>query len=69
MMKLAKLYIFGVISYAKCGMSFLIIKLHEETSYRVSPNVATNFFEPTSQQHVTSNLSGRVSRALNKMSL
>ena len=30
-------------------MSFLIIQLHEEKSYRVSPNVASNFFEPTSQ--------------------
>ena len=28
-------------------MSFLIIKLHEE-KYRVSPHVASNFFEPTS---------------------
>ena len=27
-------------------MSFLIIKLQEGKSYRVSPNVASNFFEP-----------------------
>ena len=27
----------------------LIIKLHEEKSYRASPNVESNFFEPTSQ--------------------
>ena len=47
MMKLAQLY--SVILYGKCGMSFLKIKLHEEKSYRVSPNVTSNFFEPTSQ--------------------
>ena len=52
--------IYGVISYGKCGMSFLMIKLHEEKLYRVSPNVAANFFERTLQ---TSNLSDRVSRA------
>ena len=28
-------------------MSFLIIKLHEEKLHRVSPNVVSNFFEPT----------------------
>ena len=27
-------------------MSFLIIKLHKENSYCVSPHVASNFFEP-----------------------
>ena len=32
-------------------MSFLMIKLQEEKSYRVSPHVASNFFEPTS--HLT----------------
>ena len=31
---------YGVISYGKCGMSFSIIKLHEEKSYCVSPHVA-----------------------------
>ena len=41
--------IYGVISYDKCSMSFLIIKIHEEKSYRVSPNVASNLIEPTSQ--------------------
>ena len=46
MVKLAK-FIYGVISYGKCGMSFLIIKLQEEKLYRVSPHVASNFFEPT----------------------
>ena len=46
MMKLAKL-LYGVISYGKCGMSFKIIKLHKERLYRVSPHVASNFFEPT----------------------
>ena len=30
-------------------MSFLMIKLHEEKAYHVSPNVASNFFEPTLQ--------------------
>ena len=44
--------IYGVISYGKCGMSFLIIKLHEEKLYRVSPNVASNFFEPLRKQLV-----------------
>ena len=38
-----------VILYGKCGLSFLIIHVHEEKSYRVSPNVASNFFEPISQ--------------------
>ena len=45
---------YGVISYGKCGISLLMIKLHEEKSHRVSPNVAFNFFEPIT----------RVSRAL-----
>ena len=36
------LAIYGVISYGKCGMSFLIIKHHKEKSYRVSPHVASN---------------------------
>ena len=33
----------------KYGMSLIIIKVHEEKSCRVSPNVASNFFEPASQ--------------------
>ena len=39
------LAIYGVISYgrSKCGMSFLVIKLQEEKSYRMSPHVASNF--------------------------
>ena len=48
MMKLAKLYTMSF-HMVKSGMSFLIIKLHEEKSNRVSPNVASNFFELTSQ--------------------
>ena len=41
------LAIYCVISYGKCRMNCLIIKLQEEKSYRVSPHVASNFFEPT----------------------
>ena len=40
--------IHGVISFGKYVMSFSVIKLDEEKSYRVSPNVASNFSEPTS---------------------
>ena len=40
---------YDVISYDKCGMSLIITKVHEEKSCCVSPNVASNHFEPTLQ--------------------
>ena len=63
MMKLAKA-IYGVISYGKCGMSFKIIKLHEEQSYRVSHHVASTFSNQNRLRHVASNLSDGVLRSL-----
>ena len=47
-MKLAKLY---TVSFHMINVvwAFLIIKLHEEKSYRVSPNVASNFSDGVSR--------------------
>ena len=61
LMKLAKLY---MVSYGKCGMTFLIIKLLEGKSYPVSPHVASTFSNQLRIRHVAPNLSDRVSRAL-----
>ena len=48
MMKLAKLYMM-TFHMLNAVWVFLIMKLHEQKSYRVSPRVASNFYEPTSQ--------------------
>ena len=55
--------IYGVINHmVKCGMSFYILKLHEEM-YHVSPPVAINLSNQNRIQHVAFNLSDRVTRA------
>ena len=46
-------------------MSFLMIKLHEEKSYRVSPHVASNFFKPNSHATCRIQLVGLCVTAIN----